>query len=149
MIDLYALPEDFPAYKQSQQFQNPYDRVAFLEKAFSSDVNSQRFIPYIQLHEFEALLLADYRKLCEYYGPERIKQLQPLADALSAESNPELIDDGEKTAPSKRIAACIPEYADAKATAGPIIAEYIGLDTLRRTCLHFGEWLSKLELLGS
>lgn len=148
MIDLYALPNDFPGFEESKRFRNPYDRVAFLEQAFADDLNSQRFIPYIQLHEFEALLLADYRKLCDYYGQGRVADLQPLAEAIIAGQNPELIDDGEGTAPSKRIAACIPEYAVAKATAGPIVAGYIGLDTLRRACRHFGEWLGKLELLG-
>jgi len=32
-----------------------------------------------------------------------------------------------------------------KPNAGPDIAEYIGLDTLRRRCRHFSDWISRLE----
>ena len=62
---------------------------------------------------------------------------------------PEKIDDGQHTAPSKRIINEIPEYKHAKATAGPIIANEIGLPTMRRKCPHFNEWLAKLEQLNS
>lgn len=35
-----------------------------------------------------------------------------------------------------------------KASAGPIVAEKIGLPTLRLKCEHFREWLGKLERLA-
>ncbi len=60
--------------------------------------------------------------------------------------NPELINDGKFTAPSKRIIKEIPEYD--KVNAGPLIVEKIGLDVLRRGCPHFNEWLTKLEDLS-
>jgi len=62
--------------------------------------------------------------------------------------SPELIDDGHDTAPSKRIARLIPEYAGMKASAGPLIAAKIGLAAIRQRCSHFDEWLKKLESLG-
>ena len=148
MIDLYGLPSDFPGVDQARRAIDPYQRVAILEQAFADDINSQRFIPYIQLHEFESLLLADQTKLCDYYGLERLEELTPLKEVLAAKKNPELIDDGEGTAPSKRIADCIPEYAMAKSTAGPIVAEAIGLMALRQACRHFNEWIERLEALG-
>jgi hypothetical protein len=58
-----------------------------------------------------------------------------------------LINDGEETAPSKRIGKEIPDYLGAKPTAGPIIAGKIGLETMRMKCPHFNEWLTKLENL--
>ena len=60
MIDLYALPKDFPG--RSAQPRNPADPTPYvetLERAFGDDVGDRRFVPYIQLHEFEALLFAD------------------------------------------------------------------------------------------
>ena len=38
-------------------------------------------------------------------------------------------------------------YAVMKVSAGPIIAERIGLQTLRTKCEHFDKWLDKLESL--
>ena len=66
----------------------------------------------------------------------------------SAFNSPELIDDGPDTAPSKRIIAEIPEYAKRKSSAGPIVAERIGLPALRAKCEHFGGWIDRLETLG-
>ena len=62
-------------------------------------------------------------------------------------ASPELIDDGEQSAPSKRIIHEIPEYEGMKASAGPLIAEKIGLETLRVKCRHFGAWVSRMERL--
>jgi hypothetical protein len=148
MIDLYGLPSDFPGFDQAQGTTDPYARVAILEQAFAADIGSQRVIPYIQLHEFEALLLTDYTKLCDYYGQERRVHLMPLDEAIAVEANPERIDDGENSAPSKRISACIPEYGRAKPTVGPIVAESIGLNAIRKACRHFNEWVEALECLG-
>jgi hypothetical protein len=68
--------------------------------------------------------------------------------ALAARRNPEEIDDGATTAPSKRIIKLIPEYEHRKASAGPIIAEKIGLRRIRERCPHFDEWIKKMERLG-
>ena len=62
--------------------------------------------------------------------------------------SPELINDREDTAPSRRIIGAIPEYGGMKASAGPIVAERIGLPTLRLRCEHFGQWLGRLEGLA-
>ena len=67
----------------------------------------------------------------------------------------EHIDDGPTTAPSKRIIKLIPGYEDRKASAGPNIAEYIGLTVIREKCLAFprmadptGRSLEIAELFG-
>ena len=147
MFDLYALPTDFPGYGDAARISDPYHRVETLEDALRDDVSDCRFVPYIQLHEFEALLLADPQKLeSQFYDHGR--EIQRLVDLTSGFDSPELINDGADTAPSKRITAEIPEYARAKASAGPIAAEKIGLPTLRLRCSHFGEWVGRLEALA-
>ena len=148
MFDLYKLPKDFPGYSETRAEPDPLVRVDKLETAFAEDVNDSRFIPYIQLHEFEALLLSDPTAFGCYYTrhAKEIAALVKLAEALDA---PERIDDGEQTAPSKRIGKEIPDYLDAKATAGPIIAMEIGLKTIRAKCPHFHQWLTKLEGLAT
>ena len=62
--------------------------------------------------------------------------------------SPELIDDGSQTSPSKRIVAEIPEYDGMKVSAGPIVAERIGLPTLRAKCKHFNAWLDQIGSLS-
>jgi hypothetical protein len=148
MFDLYALPSDFPNYAHAQQVQEPYDRVRLLEEAFANDLRDDRFIPYIQLHEFEALLFADVQQFdWEFLEHEvQIRKLKQIADKLG---NPELIDNGAETAPSKRIIKEIPEYKGRKSSAGAIIAQKIGLPTLRQKCRHFHDWLARLEQLGA
>ena len=145
MFDLYALPEDFPGYEDARRARNPYDRVQLLEDALGEDVSDRRFVPYLQLHEFEALLFSDPKKLEERFN-RRNAEICRLVQ-VAEQSNPELINDGNETAPSKRIIREIPEYESDKASSGPIVAEKIGLTTLRVRCQHFGEWIGKLEAL--
>jgi hypothetical protein len=143
MFDLYALPDDFPKYEEAKK-KIPYKRVDLLEEAMRDDIADGRFIPYIQLHEFEALILASPQQLdWEYLEHEK-----PIAKLINMarDKNPELIDDGQETAPSKRILEEIPEYD--KVTAGVSVARRIGLETLREKCRHFHEWITRLEKLG-
>jgi len=148
MIDLYGLPRDFPGYGRAETTDDPYKRIAVLEDALGEDIGDQRFIPHIQLHEFEALLFADPSAFASYYHRHRREIGELLVISATFES-PELIDDGEQTAPSKRIAKIIPEYSAAKPTAGPIIAAHIGLETIRAKCSHFDRWLTRLEGLAN
>ena len=144
MFDLYGLPRDFPGYDEARALTDSYERVSVLEGALGEDISDHRFIPYIQLHEFEALLFSCPRKLeTQFY--ERGDEIQQLIEMASAFDSPELIDDGCDTAPSKRIISKIPEYERRKVSAGPIVAEKIGLSTLRSECRHFGEWIDRLE----
>ena len=147
MFDLYGLPTDFPGYEDAAQTSDPYKRVRTLEDALSEDISDSRFIPYIQLHEFEALLLSDPQKLDSQFS-DRSAEIQQLVEMVSEFDSPELVNDGDDTAPSKRITDEMPEYEKMKASAGPIVAEKIGLPTLRLMCEHFGKWLGRLEALA-
>jgi hypothetical protein len=62
LIDLHKLPDDFPRRAESVDL-GPSQRVRFLETAFGEDINDRRFIPHLQLFEFEALILADVLQL--------------------------------------------------------------------------------------
>jgi hypothetical protein len=72
MFDLYALPNDFPGFDDSLKTGDKYEWVRMLEKQFGKDINHHRFIPYIQLHEFETLVLASPQMLdWEYLEHEK------------------------------------------------------------------------------
>ena len=147
MFDYYALPNDFPGYSDAWKFTNPYDKVKCIENAFSEDINDSRFIPYIQLHEFEALLFSNLDVLLLEYEDKRkgIENLKNVLLQSPYNNNPELINDKKETSPSHRIIAQIPEYQ--KVSSGSLITDLISIDVLREKCNHFNEWLTKLEKL--
>ena len=145
-FDLYGLPTDFPGYGEAQRITDPYEKVRILEEALRDDIADWRFIPYLQLHEFEALLLSEPAQLKAQF-PNLQAEIRNLVAVADHAGNPELINDGPDTAPSKRIIAQIPGYRGSKASVGPIVAEKIGLANLRARCPHFAEWVDRLETL--
>lgn len=148
MIDLYRLPKDFPGHAAAQDIKDPHQKIIFLEQEFQKDLELPRFIPYIQLHEFEALILVAPEALAEYYSEHRFKKpIDALVQMVAPFASPELIDDGPQSAPSKRIIAGITEYEGEKAAVGPQTAQRIGLPRLREKCPHFDSWLARLEKL--
>jgi len=59
-FDLYRLPNDFPEFKKAQKLLvEPLQRVNCLETAFENDISYEKFIPYIQLFEFEGLFFSE------------------------------------------------------------------------------------------
>lgn len=146
MFDLYALPDDFPGFTESSVLKD-YSQVAKLEEAFGKDVNCYKFIPYIQLHEFEALVLCDIDGLKDSY-PNAAGKLTELKNELNAQygDNMELVDNSAETAPSKRIINALKgEYHYDKPKSGTETTDKIGIDTLRTKCQHFNDWLTKIE----
>lgn len=145
MFDLYELPKDFPGYREATSHNDPFQRVQVLENALAQEIGDNRFIPYIQLHEFEALLLTDPYKF-ETYFFDYPEGMANLAKMVSQFQSPEHVNNEDP--PSKRIKRKLRNYNDFKTTAGPNAAENIGLPKIREKCKHFAEWLSKLETLG-
>jgi len=146
-IDLYAFPKDSesPYSLQIQQIFDPYQKITELEAAIKQDINDSRFIPYVQLHEFESLLLADPNKLLVMF-PNKEREILKLKNNIG-NIKPEEVNESSLTAPSKRIIKYFPEYEGQKAQVGPLVAEDIGMTTLRNKCPHFDEWITKLEAL--
>jgi hypothetical protein len=148
MIDLYAIHTGFPGLDEAEKLRHmPEKRVELLEQSFATDIGDLRFLPYIQLHEYEAYLFSDPTWLAFFYDHHE-KQIEALKAIAAGYATPELIDDGQHSAPSKRIIAELPDYEDAKSVVGPQVAELIGLDAIRGKCPHFAAWLSRLEKLG-
>ncbi len=146
MIDYYKFPGNIFLEEKSQKFTNPYDRVSYIEHKFSEDINHSRFIPYLQLHEFEACLFSSSKGFSKglIAGESDIKKIEKIIAHFN--NSPEEINDDETTAPSKRIKSIFPDYE--KVSDGPVIAGYIGIDEIRKKCLHFNEWIRKLEAIS-
>ncbi len=147
MIDLYALSMEFPGVAEAEKLRHdPYKRVEALERSWSDETDDHRFIPFIQLHEFEAYLFSDVSQFAFFFdnADSSISALQSMVNDVPS---PELIDDGQHTAPSKRISNEFPEYS--KTTVGSQMAERIGLENIRSKCPHFKAWVERLEKLRS
>ncbi len=146
-VDLYAFPKDkfSPYTPQIQNLTDPYQKIQALEAAIAQEIGDPKFIPYVQLHEFETFILADPNRLIVMYpdGHRGIKGLK----ADIGDSSPEEVNETFETAPSKRIIKFFPAYEAEKSQVGPMVAEDIGMAKLRAKCPHFDEWLTKLETI--
>ncbi len=147
MFDLYKLPDTFPGYER--QFGNIYDRVNYIQQAFADDIANARFIPYIQLHEYEALVFAnlDYLEAEYQENPNLHKRVDVLRKELVAKhGNPELINTTK--APSKHIMSALEGlHSYNKPKMGSSIAAKIGIPKLKEICKHFSTWINVLEQL--
>jgi hypothetical protein len=145
MIDLYAFPRQGNSIYDDDVIsaREGSEKVILLEEKMKTLFNYYRFIPYVQLHEFETLLFSKPEALRHFFTDKEngINALKLETSGLS----PENINDTRENAPSKRIIRHIPQYERQKATAGPITAQQIGLPLLREKCPHFNEWILKLE----
>ena len=142
MVDQYALPRDFPGYDFCIRHTDSIQRVECLEEHLHRDLSHRRFIPYLQLHEFEALLFSEPNRF-QVEFPESSAEIQRLAEIRSEFQSPAHIDDRPDLAPSKRILNILPDYR--KPVAGPRIAAQIGLSKLRQECPHFNQWIGRIQ----
>jgi hypothetical protein len=141
MLDYYGLPRDFPG-RMTMPAGDSHARAAYLEATFEGDIGSRRFIPFLTLHEFEALMFADPDAIA-YEFPSVRSELHAIRDAFNS---PEEINDDPNTAPSKRLKELLGE-AYQKTLHGPLITMAIGIETIRRECRHFNEWVEKIASL--
>jgi hypothetical protein len=148
MFDLYKLYHDFPGTAEADKLRHlPRERVKKLETAFADDIGDRRLIPHVQLFEFETILFCDPDAFAFYYE-NRAKDIAELKKMAEEVDTPERINDGEDSAPSKRIAKLFSDYPDAKPDAPAVISEAIALQVVREKCPHFSQWLGILEALG-
>lgn len=153
-FDYYPLPNDWPGVIEAKS--RPTKEIpAIIEssmadvvtKEFSSSFNPARFIPYIQMHELEALLFAGPKEMADAFGKLELetKFQQIVQDCGGCEK----INDNYTTSPSHRIESLYPRYRKGATDLAhaPIIADRIGLERIRRSCPHFNEWIGKLENL--
>lgn len=112
MVDFYAMPKDdhrgWPGRADANQ-STAAEKAKHIEGGLLEDIclemgrsfDRSRFIPYVVMHEFEALLFSDCESFARaVYRPKICAALQAIATTFVS---PEEIDDSPETAPSKRI----------------------------------------------
>lgn len=147
LLDFYRLPSDFPGYKQNNALL--HDRwVEIIEGQIKEDIErtqEQRFdnfIPYIQLHEFEALIFSSIAGIDALFEKSEVKY-RDFQAVIDSYPNPENINNGPDSAPSVRLKQLIPGYD--KVVYGVGIISEIGMETVLSRCPRFNGWIKKLK----
>ncbi|MDR3405710.1 MAG: DUF4276 family protein [Chthoniobacter sp.] len=154
LFDFYALPlADWPGHPQSANLP-PAQAVSIIEAGMTAAVAAAipglipgRFVPYIQLFEFEALLFADPAVMAAAFGNPALNQT--FAAIVAQCGGCEAIDSGPHTAPSKRIEAVYPAYKKGSGlnAHAPIILGQIARNNwphLLQACPRFAGWIGNL-----
>lgn len=149
LVDYYGIGNDWPGYADAKR-QASHTRKAEVINAATADAVSrlfpeqnphQRFIPYVSMHEIEALFFSDPSTLAEKLGVQQTS----VDDILDQCGEPEKINDSHDTAPSKRLHALNSRYK--KTVTGIALARAIGIPKMRSACPLFNAWLERLEKL--
>ncbi len=110
-------------------------------------LNPQRFIPYVSMYEFEALLFSDPKVLAF----ELDVPLDQITKILTNYPTPEEINNSVETAPSKRLEKICQKggrRAYDKTFDGKILTSEIGIEAMRAKCPLFNAWIESLENLS-
>lgn len=147
-IDYYGMYSkyEFPQWEACEKIRDRNARMDALEKAMHESIQENfrlRFIPYLQLHEFEGLLFNDINIIYSQIPPEDIVDKEELKKIFADYDNPEMINNNKATSPSHRLERIIKGYN--KVVYGDILAEAIGLVRIRAKSPRFNNWVTKLE----
>jgi hypothetical protein len=151
MLDFNGLGSGFPESPLPPSLSSA-EKVSRLEQAMKVEIGEHvpdlrpdvRFLPYLQLHEFESLLFSDPTAFATGIGQAHLGQaFQRVRDEFAT---PEDINDDPNHAPSKRVLHTCPTYE--KATDGTLAARAVGVERMRGECPHFGAWVERLEALS-
>lgn len=146
MLDYYKLPQDTPGVKeQKQKTKKPEEIASDIEKRIridlQNDLKCREFFPYIQMHEYEALLFSDINSF-KIIGMNDA-MIKKLKSEVIKFPTPEHVNNSEQTAPSKLILRVYEQYQ--KVSDGTIIAKVIGIERMIEKCPHFARWVKKLQ----
>jgi len=147
-FDYYGVKtKNFPNWEETLKFNkaNVRDRIDLLEEGmFGAVANnlSYRFIPYIQMHEFEAFLFNNIEVFDANFTQREFNRTE-LLSLLKDFPDPEMINQGTETSPSHRLIKVLPSYN--KIVYGNILAEMIGIDNICQKNKHFNDWIERLK----
>ena len=137
-VDFFRIPE-VPKRERWETKTTHLEKVEEMEKCIAEDINDYRFIPYIQLHEFEALLFSSNKGFENYFEEKEANSTQQIIETFE---NPEDINSSPEGAPSKRLLAIKEDYD--KVLEGNLIALEVGINDILSKCPRFKAWIDKL-----
>jgi hypothetical protein len=101
-----------------------------------------RFIPYLQLHEFEGLLFNNIELFYDHVPIDELVGIDELKKTFDDYDNPEMINNSKETSPSQRLKRIIKGYN--KPLYGHYFAEAIGVERIRAKSPRFNQWLANI-----
>lgn len=150
LVDYYGNKPDWPGFAASKALPDHAQKAGTMNQAKAAEVArlfpechpETRFIPYVSMHETEALYFSDPACLASNLGVS-----QQRIDAILNEcGEPERINDRPETAPSKRLERLANRFK--KTTTGIAIAEQIGIPRMRAACPLFDAWIARISALA-
>ncbi len=138
-VDFFRMPSNMPKYDECTGKGTRVEQVEKLEYTMGEAIGDRRFVPYIQLHEFEALLFSNNNGFEFYFEEECYSKTQRIVEQYA---NPEEINTTAEGAPSKRLLAIKDDYE--KVTEGNLIALEVGIKTILERCPRFQNWINEL-----
>jgi hypothetical protein len=152
LIDYYGILDKhvYPEWIEAHKKPNKADRMTLLENAMVNGIDESlrhRFIPYVQLHEFEGLLFTNFSAFENNFSTEEFVNKKAFKEIFDTHPNPEDINNNPISAPSVRIKQNIPVYS--KVAYGSLIAQETGLQQIRNKCPRFNNWVEKIEAISS
>lgn len=133
LLDFFRLPTNFPNYSTDKR------QIPTIEQRMYEVFNTPNFIPYIQQYELEALF---FSKLEAFeLSIDTKKQLQEIGAIITAYPNPEDINGGADTAPSKRLETI---FGYKKGIHVEFILDELTIPVIRAKCPRFDTWIEKL-----
>lgn len=147
LIDYYGIPAGYhyPEWARSLEEADKIQRMRILEngmlEAIPESIRS-RFIPYLQLHEFEGILFSNVDVFLRTFKKDEFTDLPSFRRIFDQYPNPEDINDRLESAPSRRLANHIKGYN--KIIYGSLLAEEIGIETIISKCPGFNDWIGKI-----
>lgn len=149
-FDFYGLPEAFPGKAEASNKETMDGKADCLLEAMVDklrqklgDEAMRRFIPYVQMYEFEGLLFSCPKGLALGINQPALKD--KLLRIRNEFDTPETINNSPVTAPSKRLLKLYEGYE--KPLHGSLAAIEIGLPAIRSQCTRFDAWLRHMEAL--
>ncbi len=138
LLDFFRLPTDYPHYTTDSHKIKEMEEA--IKETLSEMVEPSCILPYIQRHEIETLMYTNMDGFNLVVDDEdTLKKLQGIIEEYP---NPEDINGGAETAPSKRLMKIFPYE---KTSDGEMILEALNIDDIRAKCPRFNEWMEKLE----
>jgi len=149
MVDYYGINKDWPGFEESKRQSGHRNKAEIINREtekiiqtlFPDQNRGCRFIPYISMHEIEALYFSEPKTLA------RIMDIKPekIEDIIRECGEPEAINDGFDTAPARRLEKLSKKFK--KIATGIAIAKMVGIRRIRECCPLFDAWMNRIENL--
>lgn len=128
LLDLYGFGKAFSKSKLQ------------VEEALKNQVNNDRFIPYIQQYEFEALVFSDPELVAKHFRKmDEAKSLKAIVEKAGGCEN---INSSFVTTPYQRLKTILKNYDKIDS---PMILKEIGIAKIKSECQGFAIWIDRLE----